>query len=425
MKACEMLFVHFGEPKAVAKAVDKNNAYSSPPRPKGFYAFPYGFVDIWWVKEDPFDEPDGNVECLRAPDGHPLTSRDFYVYDEASGLKEMYRKFREMGGLSFAHKHARSFLDRFLEKGRSGERWELDRQARWPGDIADWLREMGLPPCHGNVEWQHRPSWVRVMSDPQNPPYMTTGGELSQPCDFLLDAKGARIPAQDFFCRVWCPEDFDESLRGGVALVSWKPCQEGDLDWRFSSHLLRDWLDLPLGPLCQYWSDRFKRNVRKLVPEALAKRGIRIEQLFAWPVYPCGEGAYITALKSPHLFSLRGTVWHHLGVDVPRSEILDTYGLSRWSWRRRDGGPPWVKTSVQAFAEALKRREPERFSFHQEAMRGYERFDRLGGPQYDNGRYGEDLVEYYMVFIDEEDAKGVVDETGGWKPSVWEHGTGK
>jgi len=92
MKACEMRFVHFGEPKAVAKAVDKMNAYHSPPRPKGFYAFPYGFVDIWWVKEDPFDEPDGNVECLRAPDGHPLTSRDFYAYDEASGLKEMYRQ---------------------------------------------------------------------------------------------------------------------------------------------------------------------------------------------------------------------------------------------------------------------------------------------------------------------------------------------
>lgn len=414
-----MKFVHFGEPKAIAQAVDKNNAYSSPPRPKGFYAFPYGFVDIWWVSKDPFDEPDGNAKCLRASDGHPLTLRDFNVYDEASGLTEMYRKLREMG-LTSARKHARVFLDKVLEKGRGDSRWELECQPRWPGDIADWLREMGLPPCHVNVEWQFRPSWVRVMSDSQNPPHMATEGALSQPCDFLLDANGARIPAQDFFRRSWRPQDFDVSLqRGSVPLLSWKPCQMEDLNFR-DCRFLRDCLDLPLGSRCQYWSDRFKRNVRKLVPEALAKRGIRIEQLFAWPVYPCGEEMYITALKSPHLFSLSGTVWHHLGVDVPRAEILDTYGLSRWSWRRRDGGPPWVKTSVQAFAEALKRREPERFRFHQEAMRGYERFDRFGGPQYYNGHCGEDLVEYYRVFIDEGDAKGVVDETSSWKASSWE-----
>lgn len=418
-----MKFVCFGEPKAVPQRDYHENPdeaeYYDPPCRKGFFALPYGF-SVNYLRA-PDWSPDGNAECLRAPDGRLLTLRDRYAYDPDSSLDGLYRKLSEwqdalaavcrdrspdwIEGLSQKYAELKKLVLEIKRKESLVGRWEEVHEEK----ISDsaWLRQYGYPKRFVYFDEGHRPSWVMVMRDPENPPQLTADGQLDQPCEFLLDTKGARIPARRFFNRRWRPQDFDRDILRAFSDVSrtfnkesWRPCWPCDVN---DEGWPEEFLELPPRPDEMNILDReaCKKFFQDTLTAALEKRGVRIEQLFAWPVYPCGEETYVVALKEARLFAFNGNLWHRIAYgdqDIPDREILATYG---------DG---WVKTSVRVYAELLKRREPKRWHRYQEELRGHEPFDALGGPQYDGDA---DDVENYDVFFDAEDAAACQCVAGG------------
>ena len=417
-----MKFVCFGEPKAEVqpdfKASSDAAEYYDPPCQKGFFALPYGF-SVNYLRA-PDWSPGGNAECLRAPDGHPLTLRDRYAYDPDSSLDGLFRKLAKwqealaascrtrspdwIEGLSRKYAELKDLVSEIKRKEGLINRWEES----WEETMTEsaWLRQQGYPKRFVYFDEGHRPSWVMVMRDPEDPPQLTADGQQDQPCEFLLDTKGERIPAWLFFRRRWRPQDFDRNVLRAFGDVSrtfnkesWRPCWPCDVWDEWTGKLL----GLPPRPDGMSIRDReaCKKFFEDALMAALAKRGIRIEQLFAWPVYPCGEETYVIALEEARLFEFNGNLWHHIAYgdqDIPSKEILATYG---------DG---WVKTSVRVYAELLKRREPKRWHRYQEELRGHEPFDALGGPQYDGDA---DDVESYDVFFDEADAAACQCVAGG------------
>lgn len=80
-----MKFVCFGEPKAIEPHADW---YLVPPRKKGMFAVPYGFVDADWINARPVSEPGSNTEYLLGPDGRKLTQSEFNaLLDKANAEK--------------------------------------------------------------------------------------------------------------------------------------------------------------------------------------------------------------------------------------------------------------------------------------------------------------------------------------------------
>lgn len=80
-----MKFVHFGELKAIEPPSDW---YLVPPRKKGMFAVPYGFVDADWINARPVSEPGSNTEYLLVPDGRKLTQSEFNaLLDKANAEK--------------------------------------------------------------------------------------------------------------------------------------------------------------------------------------------------------------------------------------------------------------------------------------------------------------------------------------------------
>ena len=130
----------------------------------------------------------------------------------------------------------------------------------------------------------------------------------------------------------------------------------------------------------------------RLTLDYLRKRGIGVESLFAWPVYPPGEGAWLTLFKKPHLFDYDGCVWHHLRRYVPPRAVLAAYGTT------------WVYTSMRDFEHALRRAEPKAYG-KQRASRTNARASRFGGPYCFNATIA--LEGMYEVFFDEEDIKKI------------------
>ena len=73
-----MKFVRFGTLKSVKQKGVKNwrsADYHKPPRKKGFYAMPYGYVDMYYIP-DGWTDDNMRIQFLRAEDGRKLTCYD-------------------------------------------------------------------------------------------------------------------------------------------------------------------------------------------------------------------------------------------------------------------------------------------------------------------------------------------------------------
>ena len=73
-----MKFVRFGTLKSVKQKGVKNwrsADYHKPPRKKGFYAMPYGYVDMYYIP-DGWTDDNMRIQFLRAADGRKLTCYD-------------------------------------------------------------------------------------------------------------------------------------------------------------------------------------------------------------------------------------------------------------------------------------------------------------------------------------------------------------
>ncbi|MBQ7651000.1 MAG: hypothetical protein IJS15_08570, partial [Victivallales bacterium] len=173
------------------------------------------------------------------------------------------------------------------------------------------------------IVWEQRPSFMMVMKDPDNPPkYIDddpTKG-LDQPLEFLLDDYGEKIWPNHFLYNQFVMDNY---FNGSFNHIDEKDIHMHDM----------------------YVGD-------KIIPikKWLAKRGLTINHLCVWPVYPEEEDKYATIFKKSHMFEYEGCLWHHLGRFVKQNEILDQYGLT------------WFCTDIKSFERAVKKSDPKRFS---------------------------------------------------------------
>ena len=151
-----MKFIRYGILKAFDHPDwdDNPNDDHAPPRRYGFYAFPYAFHDAFYMVHKPASDPDSIMQYVRDERGRKITGRAIKNYlkeydldDDEDAEYGNYR--RKTDGETFLGKHP-------------------DK----------WLRQHGSPTIRGSDE--NRPSWVMVMKDADNPPYLLPSGKLSE-----------------------------------------------------------------------------------------------------------------------------------------------------------------------------------------------------------------------------------------------------
>lgn len=343
-----MKFIRYGDLKAFRQKqhekCPKVSEYPhAPPRRKGFFAFPFAFFDRFYILCHPACEAHSQMVYLRDRNGRKLTDADRNVYSETE------TEYCPETGL-WRSKIIRTMTDSELLKAL-----EVPKQP---------------------VVREDRPSWVCVMRNPKHPPCRTEGGKLNQRFEYLTDPNVERVTARDFFRRKWCPADFDD-------LDVFEVCRPDDINndavYLFGLGDNYDWL---------YGRDGGVR----LTLDYLRKRGIGVESLFAWPVYPPGEDVWLTLFKKPHLFDYDGCVWHHLRRHVPPCAVLAAYGTT------------WVYTSMRDFEKALRRAEPQAYG-KQKVLRNNAKASRYGGPYCYNATLA--IEGMYEVFFDDEDIKKI------------------
>ena len=344
-----MKFIRYGDLKAFdqrqyEKCPGVSEYPHAPPRRRGFFAFPYAFFDRFYIMCHPACEAHSQMVYLRDKSGRKLTDADLNV------LSETESEYCRETGL-WRPKVIRTMRDN------------------------EFLKKLGVP--KQPILRENKPSWVCVMRNPKRPPRRTEDGKLDQTFEYLTDQSGERVTARDFFKRKWYPSDFDDA-------DEFEPCKPTDI--------INDALYLfGLGGEYDFLRDWNGGGVR-LTLNHLRKRGIGVESLFAWPVYPPDEDVWLTLFKKPHLFDYDGFIWHHLRRFVPPRAVLAAYGTT------------WVYTAIRDFERALRRAEPQAYG-KQRALRGRARASRFGGPYCYNATLA--IEGMYEVFLDEEDIKKI------------------
>lgn len=291
-----MKFIRYGDLKAFEQKLYKKSPAldeypHSPPRRRGFFAFPYGFFDEEYIYMHPASDPNSPMKYLRDKNGRKLSALDWerHYYDSF----ELLQRTKHLGP--------------------------------WKSDIIlnnALLKKLGLP--KQPIRREYRPSWVCIMKDPDNPPRHIGRGRLNQDFTYLLDADGDRIPARHFFSRNWEPCEFEDGEAFHV-------CQ--------AKNVRNDIYAFFNCPCC---------NCEDVLSR-LAKRGIFVENLFPWPVYERGMDEWLTIFKEPHLFDYNGCVWHHLRDFVPPRAVLASYGTTWVYTSVRDLGAALNRTQPSAY----------------------------------------------------------------------------
>ena len=331
---------------------------SSPPGKKGFFAFPAGYMDPFYLPTSrPPEHPHSLLQYLRDENGAKLTKNDLFRKNPMSDLSpEDYIKYsvllNKLGGMSLSDSFSK-VLDECNETYLSPKGEEILRKKK--------LKKKQLM-------WVKRPSYVMVRPDPETD--LTFFGldtekedrtRLNQKLEYLLDPSGDKIDADDFF-----HYDFRKCFPDGYEGDYEPPKPDDDYD---------DRKDL-------YYPDGKSITVSKW----LEKKGIRPEQLCIWPCYAEGDDEYAAILKKYHVFDYDGCLWHHLGMFLKPDEIL-----SRFS-------DTWVYTDMHAYERALRQSDGREFKKNMKYQRQMERPGYFGAYTY-NGTIDQSMM--YEVFFDE------------------------
>ena len=329
-----MKFIRFGDLKAFEqkrykRCPDVDEFKHCPPRRRGFFAFPYGFLDQSYLVHHPASEPHSPMVYLRGKDGKKITKADF----REEWVLDGYYDDRIDDLVDVIH------LD--------------DRVV---------LKKLGLPKLP--VFWEPRDSWVCIMKNSSSfPRWDDDTKRLYAEFDYLTDETGERVPAGKFFYRRWGLGDFEYENYFPVC----RPCDISDGAWDV------------LGLECKdIYVNHPEKGVRSVL-EYLGRRGIHYRRLFAWPVYQTGEEAWLTTFKKPHMFDYDGCLWHHLRAHVPPRAVLSSYGTI------------WVYTTVRDFGLALKKASPFAYNRHLK-VRNATSASLFGGPHWFNGEYSIDWM---------------------------------
>lgn len=243
---------------------------SSPPCKKGFFAFPAGYMDPFYLPlSRPPEDPHSLLQYLRDDDGNKVTKRDLYDPD---CCEENCGKEKRLG-----------------EKGR-----ELLKK-----------RKLKIK----QILWVERPSWVMVYPHPEQDLTFygldtedEDRGRLNQPLEFLLDPEGDKISARSIFSWKFFHKRFPENYEGG-----YEPPIVGE--------------DISPDHKTLYYSSDGETTLASW----LKKKHIRVEQICLWPCYAEDEDEYAATLKKYRVFEYDGCLWHHLGMYLKPCEILNRF----------------------------------------------------------------------------------------------------
>ena len=313
-----MTFIRFGALKPVKQRGLRKwlcGDFHKPPRKRGFYAMPYGNVDMDLVP-DGWTDGDMRIQYLRGEGGRKLTGLD------KDGNTPEFRAALKRAGVSAG-----------------------DVKRRWPS------------------------SYVAVIQDVANPPRLDARGRLNQKVNYLLDNDGEKIDACLIFKDRdwWMSRDFflDHpcSLEELEAEALCRCLSARDLPWdKFEAEARRlgyvygqPLLNLAYCDRCLTAYDYCEMKWRKLLCRLLARRRLDVRQLFAWPVFENGNADELYYFKKPHLFEFSGCLWHHLGSSYGTREILQVEGA-------------WVYTTMKTYEKVLKKNDRKKSYFSPEVF---------------------------------------------------------
>ena len=314
-----MKFIRFGPLKPILQEgyiADPPEDISEhrPPRKHGFYAFPYGLRDMFFI---PIRR--NNCTLLKDDEGNYVCYDDCYKHDE-----------------------------------------ELDKEVLTP--LGKHLLEKYKLRKY-QIECLRPDSVIRIMKDWRNPPKLLPDGHLNQKLGYLLDNHKQTMQTCDYFQdRTWTLKDYDASRPD----YSWTPMSMDNLD---ISKICSDILGIetdPKGHSLDEWECDQKWLIEQ-VAQWLAKQGLDVRQLCVWPIWPLikkdrhdeeYEASMAVALHKPHIFEYNGRLWHHLGQELKSGEMLGVYADT------------WFYSDVHAFEGALKRWSTLRWASNEGSVTG-------------------------------------------------------
>jgi hypothetical protein len=261
-----MKFVRFGSltpQKQVQYVEPKPDIWSSsPPCKKGFFAFPAGYMDPFYL---PLNIPPENryslLQYLRDENGNKVTRSEMYE-DPSDYINSPLTAKGE------------AILKKYRLKTKQ-------------------------------VMWVEREAWVMIYPDPEED--LTYYGlntefedrsKLNQPLKFLLGPSNEKISA------IWYLYDFPRTPDIYEGYYTPPTMEEIEADEK---------LYYPDGSTIKFgnW---------------LKKNNIDIRTLCIWPCHDNPYVfSYAAKLKKYLVFEYNGALWHHLGEHLKRSEILDQF----------------------------------------------------------------------------------------------------
>ena len=345
-----MKFVRYGS-LAPQKAKRWSIDHAPMPAPRGIYAFPYGYMDYWYVWSGRGCDANPRVQYLKDEAGRRLfigELLDMYFFTEESMINRINVEYPN------------------LTEEQKARLWR--RLKCWQGFNPRWAMYLAKKyhlKSGSDVLQESRKSWIMVMDDPSNPPRLTHDPNdpkltpeqveaipLNQKLHFLKGEDGQRILAEDFMNPAWSFERFWNDIHP----LAWDEIQASNFIEKQSFKVVSspfrrasdkiDVLKIDAG------FDKAESFAHKTLQKWLTDKEIRLEQLCPWPVYTNNRRYWAAIYAQPHVFEYSGCLWHELGDYIKPKEII-----------QRVGG--WCYSTIGAYQDALRKADPLGFEiFH-------------------------------------------------------------
>ena len=365
------------------------------PAPRGIYAFPYGYLDYWYIWQGRGSDDNPRVQYLKDEAGHRLCYDELFK-ETSHEISPFFMKF---------NKTRQDMLLERIEQEEPGLPWGVKiRRCGWEmlkSPLALYLKRKYHLKAQDEIFDEPRKSWLMVLDDPDKPPRLTHNPydetlsseqleaiPLDQKLHFLKGEDGKRIPATDLICphTLWGPERYWDDFKP----LAWDDVNVED----FLIEQTHKTVDSPFKRAyekIQVLSDQNKYHEskvleRKVLEDWLASKRLRLEQLCPWPVYPEGRRKWAVIYKKPHIFEYSGCLWHHLREHVRHGEILRIVD-------------DWCYTTIGAYEDALRHAEPMLFDRHLGVSQKNNWQGGLDNPGYSNAHVPKDC-DLFEVFID-------------------------
>ena len=308
------------------------------PAPRGIYAFPFGYLDYFYIWPGKASDAQPRVQYVKDESGRRLLLSELLAR-----LAKEDPQFRDLRNIYFGH-----------------VRWQ-----EVTSPLALHLRKTYRLESIGAIFGEERKSWVMVMDDPRHPPRLTHDPHdptltpeqveaipLDQKLQFLKGEDGKKIPAENFFCVLeWEPDRFWDDFRP----ASWDEVSEDEFLYKQTKKVV----DSPFRRALRHVEEQSRKShddddeaaKRKIIRDWLARQGLSLERLCPWPVYPKDRWEWAVVHKEPHTFEYSGCLWHKLRKTLPPGEIIRSVG-------------DWCYTTIGAYEKALKAAEPMLYARH-------------------------------------------------------------